>query len=392
MTMQVLSERRDIVYIPADKLRIAPCNVRKVVGDLNDLIESIKEHGILEPLICRPAKDGAYEIVAGRRRFEAGLKAGLREFPCIIRELNDLDCLALSYSENLQRQNLDIEEEIDAVKRLLSQLGSETAVAKKLGVTKGYISQILSVARAIEMLRGAISAGRIAVKKEPKPEEREKGTLSFMHALAISKLSTYVDEGLLSSEDVEKVAKIIAKMETRTAANYVNKIIEELEIEKKKMLDMRGRIERIPIDEVLSRVQKIPVKVEIPVDLVVRIREKGEDESEFIARVVEESINEEVARNVYAPVIKNVEEAQREMAKAVGSSTPWLAIVDVLNHIDSLAEELIKGNDEVTMDWIRQLVDESVGREKLRSKAPVIRRVGQTLIKMADYIERGEWA
>ena len=389
MAVQVMRERSEVVYIPAEKLRVAPCNVRKVVGDLTDLIESIKEHGILEPLICRPAKDGTYEIVAGRRRFEAGLKAGLREFPCIIKELDDVDCWVLSYSENLQRQNLDIEEEVAAMRQLYALLGSQERIAKKLGVSRQYVAQILEVGKTLDMLRELYGGqSKIVIKKEPKQEEREKGTLGVSHALLLGRLERFIKSGVLSKEDVEEIARTIAPMSYNVAANFISNLVRELEIKSEELMRMKGKIERIPISEVLSRVKTVPVKVELPVDLVVKIREKGEDESKFIARVVEESIKEETVKNVVAPVIKQAEEMQREVVKAVSAGTPSIAVFDVIKYVDSLAELLIKGNDEVTMDWVRQLVD-SVGREKLRSEAPVLRRVGQTLIKMADYIEGG---
>ena len=103
-------------------------------------------------------------------------------------------------------------------------------------------------------------------------------------------------------------------------------------------------------------------------------------------KVVEDSIREEIVRNVIAPVIRQAEEVEREVVRAVSVGTPSIAIFDAIKYVDSLAELLIKGNDEATMDWIRQLVD-SVGRGKLGNEVPVIRRVGRTLIKMADYIE-----
>ena len=384
MAVQVVRGRNEVVYIPAEKLRVAPCNVRKIVGDLTDLIESIKEHGILEPLICRPTKDGMYEVVAGRRRFEAGLKAGLREFPCIIKELDDVDCWALSYSENLQRQNMDIEEEIAAMRQLYALLGSQERVAKKLGVSQQYVNQILGVGKTLDMLRELYGGqSKIVIKREPKQEEREKGTLGVSHALLLGRLERFIKSGVLSKEDVEEIARTIAPMSYNAAANFVNNIIRELDIKMEEMLSMRGKIERVPISEVLGKVKKVTVNVEVPVGLVVEIRKRGEDEGEFITRVVEDVLKTGDAKAVIEGLRKTAERVE-----AYRSVEPGEVVYEVYDMASKLFDQLFRGGDAETDVWLRTLA-RSVGRDSADAMAKVFKRVGEYLLKIAKYIEEG---
>ncbi len=87
---------------------------------LNELVTSIKQHGILQPLLVRPLKGGKYELVAGERRYRAAHTAGLTEVPVVIRELNENEALQLALIENLQREDLNPVEETEGILQLLS--------------------------------------------------------------------------------------------------------------------------------------------------------------------------------------------------------------------------------------------------------------------------------
>jgi ParB family chromosome partitioning protein len=87
---------------------------------LAQLIQSVREHGILEPLLVRPSKDGKYELVAGERRLRAAREVGLEEVPIVLRELDDRQALQVALMENLQREDLNPVEETDAVVELLA--------------------------------------------------------------------------------------------------------------------------------------------------------------------------------------------------------------------------------------------------------------------------------
>ncbi len=100
---------------------------------LKELINSIKEHGILQPLLVRPLTSGGYELVAGERRYRAAIESGLTEVPAVIRELSNSDALSLALIENLQREDLNPVEETEGILQLLS-LHLETTVEEAISL------------------------------------------------------------------------------------------------------------------------------------------------------------------------------------------------------------------------------------------------------------------
>ena len=122
--------------VETSKLFIGEMNVRKSVGDLTELKLSIQEKGIVEPLLVRPQKN-KYEIIVGSRRFEAAKALGLRKVPAMIRPLTDADALSISLVENIQRNDLELEEEAEGILKLMKldpkRFASVKAVAKTLG-------------------------------------------------------------------------------------------------------------------------------------------------------------------------------------------------------------------------------------------------------------------
>jgi len=105
--------------IPVDKIRPNPDQPRKFLGELKELTDSIKEKGVLEPLLVRfVPRDDCYHIISGERRYHASRAAGLREVPCIEKIADDAETLELALIENLQRKDLTPFEEADGLQRL----------------------------------------------------------------------------------------------------------------------------------------------------------------------------------------------------------------------------------------------------------------------------------
>jgi len=128
--------------IPVDKCFVSEFNVRskgmQEVG-IDLLIASIKEKGIIEPVLAKPRED-KYEIIVGSRRFEAAKRAGLTEIPAIINpNITDGDALILSLTENIQREDLTPSEKSAAVKKAVLFFGSYDEVAKVLGYSVGTV-------------------------------------------------------------------------------------------------------------------------------------------------------------------------------------------------------------------------------------------------------------
>ncbi len=134
--------------IPIDKLAPNPSQPRIDIGDLTDLIASIKEKGVLEPLLVRPCDvGGRFVIISGERRFRASLEAGLTELPCIEMDVDDRAVAEISLIENLQRKDLTPFEEADGLQALAQRFGyTHEEMARKIGKSRTSITESLSLA------------------------------------------------------------------------------------------------------------------------------------------------------------------------------------------------------------------------------------------------------
>lgn len=131
--------------IPFEKLTANVLQPRKDFGDLTELSESIKEKGILEPILVRP-KEGQFEIIAGERRFKAAKLAGLKEIPCIEYDVPDNEALELSIIENIQRKDLDIYEQAYSLKSLSEIYGyTHQDIAQKIGKSRVTVTELIRV-------------------------------------------------------------------------------------------------------------------------------------------------------------------------------------------------------------------------------------------------------
>lgn len=153
--------------IPIERISPNPDQPRKqfVQDDLNDLAASIKEKGVLQPLIVRARGNGDYEIVAGERRWRAAQMAQLHALPVIIREFTDIEVLEVAIIENIQRADLNAAEEAVGYKQLMEKFGhTQEKMAEALGKSRSHIANLLRLLNlpmpVLELLReGKISAG-----------------------------------------------------------------------------------------------------------------------------------------------------------------------------------------------------------------------------------------
>jgi ParB family chromosome partitioning protein len=131
--------------IPVEKIVINQLQPRKDMGDLAELTESIREKGIIEPVIVRP-KDGQYEIVAGERRFRAARQAGMTEIPCIEHDIPDNEALEMSIVENIQRKDLNVIEQAQSIMSLADIYGySHEEIAKKIGKSRVTVTELIRI-------------------------------------------------------------------------------------------------------------------------------------------------------------------------------------------------------------------------------------------------------
>ena len=173
-----------VMSIEVPKLFVGKTNVRKSPGDVGDLVDSVKEKGILEPVLVRPI-GGRYELVVGSRRFEAAKVAGLKKIPAIVRPMTDEEAIIVSLVENIQRRDIEPEEEYDAITALKKvnprAYGSPEQLAKALGKSRRYVEDRINAVEAVRMIRKETKAD-IAVRQAPLPKDRREGVLPVKHA------------------------------------------------------------------------------------------------------------------------------------------------------------------------------------------------------------------
>lgn len=167
--------------------------------DLNDLSASIKEKGVIQPLIVRPRTDGSFEIVAGERRWRAAQMAQLHELPVIVRDFTDVEVLEVAIIENIQRADLNSIEEAAGYRQLMDRFGhTQEKMAEALGKSRSHIANLL----------------RLLNLPEPVLELVRKGELSAGHARAL----------IPAIDPVKLARKIIAEgLSVRNAEALVKK-------------------------------------------------------------------------------------------------------------------------------------------------------------------------
>jgi ParB family chromosome partitioning protein len=141
--------------IPVEQIRPNPDQPRKSIGDLRELTDSIREKGVLEPLLVRfvPRED-CYYIISGERRYHASRAAGLNEVPCIEKMADDAETLEIGLIENIQRKDLTPFEEADGLHRLATQFEyTHEDVARKIGRARSSVTETLSLRNIPEPLR-----------------------------------------------------------------------------------------------------------------------------------------------------------------------------------------------------------------------------------------------
>jgi ParB family transcriptional regulator, chromosome partitioning protein len=131
--------------VPIDEIDPNPNQPRQVMGDLSELMASIAEKGIIEPIIARQ-RGRRYQIVAGERRYQAAVQVGLREIPIVIREVDDNEIIEIALIENIQRKDLTPFEEAEALQSLGTRCGyTHEDMARRLGKSRTSITESLSL-------------------------------------------------------------------------------------------------------------------------------------------------------------------------------------------------------------------------------------------------------
>lgn len=196
----VKEEKNNALEIPLDEIRSNPYQPRKTFSEesLNELAESIKEYGVIEPIIVKKSVKG-YEIVAGERRTKASIIAGLETIPAIIKDFSDIEMMEIALLENIQREDLNPIDEANSISNILSTTGvTQEEFAKKFGKSRSYITNLLGLLRLPNSVQSKVKSGKI----------------SMSHARALSKieddnkvimLAERIENEGLNVRDIEKI-------------------------------------------------------------------------------------------------------------------------------------------------------------------------------------------
>ena len=155
----------EIVEIPINELMSNPYQPRKVFDEeaLKELSESIKEHGVFQPIIVKKSVKG-YNIIAGERRTKASELAGLKTVPAIVRDFSDEEMMQVALLENLQREDLSAIEEAKAYKSIIESLRlTQDELAKRLGKSRSHITNMLGLLRLPLSVQDMVLYGKISM-------------------------------------------------------------------------------------------------------------------------------------------------------------------------------------------------------------------------------------
>ena len=282
MTEQIVTQ------LPVSSLVFGRANVRKRIGDVEELRASIQQVGILQPILVRPLVDGRYEVIAGRRRVTVARELGLEMVPAIIREMNNGDAIVASLVENIQRGDLDIDEEGEAYEYLYQIHGSYEKVAKAIGKSTRHIQKVLDALAALRKLREiSYRSGEPAIEvvsRPPKGERREGLALPARHASDLQAIWLTVENEIPPEERERRYIALAQAIAPRPYEEAV-KILREFKIRP-----------NAPLDEIVSRAL-FPEEVRAPLPLATarQLHQIAEERGIQRERVAEEAIRTYIA-------------------------------------------------------------------------------------------------
>ena len=235
--------------IPIEDIDANPDQPRQNLGDLSELISSIKEKGVIEPIVVR-SMGSRFQIIAGERRYRASVEAGLAEIPCVVRKADDVEVLELALIENLQRKDLTPFEEADGFKALAETYNyTHEQMAEKLGKSRSTITEMLSLTAIPEGVRELCRLADIESKSVLLQVVRQSDPAKMIAFL--EKLQT---EGAPTRQAARKLANDAKAKAKGRPRNFVFKYQPK---EKSFSLALQFRKSDVPRDEVIRALERI---------------------------------------------------------------------------------------------------------------------------------------
>lgn len=199
---------------------------------LRELAESIRQHGIIQPLVLKPEK-ARYLIVAGERRYRAARMAGLKQVPAVIKEVTDQELLQLSIIENIQREDLNPLEEAEGIAELMAQFSlNQEEVAEILGRSRSAVANSLRLLNLPQSVKEAVVEGKLSAG-------HARALLAIRDKTLLEKAALYVLEKQFSVRETEQYVKRLLTEKPRVSAKPANLEFETAEREIGELLETK---------------------------------------------------------------------------------------------------------------------------------------------------------
>lgn len=253
------TSQEEIVELSLDDLRANPYQPRRIFKDeaLAELADSIKEHGVFQPVIVKKSIKG-YEIIAGERRVRASKLAGKQTIPAIIRQFTDEQMMEISLLENLQRENLNVLEEALAYKTMIDKLNiTQEELSKRVGKSRSHITNIIGILRLPSEVQKMIVNDKLSMShaKILSKMENPEQIIEIANKIVDGNLPVHEVEAMTTN--TEKTNKIVRKQEEKsTEYKYVESMLRD-------KLDTKVKIKEKKIEISFSNVADLNRILEI---------------------------------------------------------------------------------------------------------------------------------
>lgn len=206
-------------------------------GALQELADSISQHGVLQPLLVRPLPAGGYQLVAGERRWRASRIAGLKEVPVVIKELSDVETMEIAIIENLQREDLNPIEEAEGLQALIDRCGfTQEDVAVSVGKSRPAIANSLRLLKLPKEVRDMTRNGEISAG-------HARALLAFDNEAMIYEAAQNIVKNNLTVRDVERLAKISERtVKSRSSSKRRDSFYDEVELSLTEVLGRKVKV------------------------------------------------------------------------------------------------------------------------------------------------------
>lgn len=226
-----VTPKEEVIELKLSELRPNPYQPRKIFDaeKLQELANSIKEHGVFQPIIVKKSIKG-YEIIAGERRYKASQLAGKETIPAIVRDFTDENMMEIALLENLQRENLNSIEEATAYQKLLASLKvTQEELANKLGKSRSHITNMLGLLELPEEVKNLIAEEKITMSHArvlSKMKDKDE-IINLANKIVDENLNVRAIEQASQNPTVEKKHKLKTKVKKESEYKYIEESISE---------------------------------------------------------------------------------------------------------------------------------------------------------------------